>query len=376
MWNKIKILIFIVCLALSISAEESEESDNPAIIWKAVPDVTEYQLQIKTSEEEVIINEKVKVTKYPISLQPGKYKHRIGLYNKFGKVYGFTDWIPFSISRSLVPEVTSEKINYGFKTDATLILKIKGLYFLRKTKVTLKNSLNEFPIISINRPSSNTIELVLNNEAAALGEYDLILENPNKKILTLEKFYTLNLTNQVVDNSDTPKDTKKKETNDLSYPYWKSGAMSMLLPGWGQFNKDEKFKAIFWESLLLAGAVYGKSSLDKFNSDKRNYNNSVNQYILFSEIFHYEQIIPLSYAINEKYFIRAEHSSNQVYQASIFVGVIYLANILDALFWRIPPKTAQAPENGLHFYATIQNRSFNLNNPQNSHIEFGLQFRF
>lgn len=388
MWNKC-IQIFVFCMVLTVSAQEVADSEKPYISWKAVPEIEHYQLQVRDNQKEIIIDKKLKATKYSLDLEPGNYEHRIGVYNKFGKVKKYTDWIPFLLEKSFIPEVTSEKKNFGLKTDKKNVLIIHGLHFLPETKVSLKNSLNEFPIISIDRPSKNTFHLILNNKDATIGEYDLILENPNKKILRLEKFYTLNEKEQIADNAKIIKEPDTKETKEAKeikkpdkeeimqpYPYWKEGGMSMLLPGWGQYAKGEKYKTILWDSFLLVSAGYLKSSLDHFNADKKKYNDSIHQLMILSEINGFQQSVGISYTLNEKYFLQAQQSSNRVYTVSIFLGVVYLANVLDALFWRIPVKTTQSSEKGLHIYANFYNSPSTLNTPQSSRWELGFRIKY
>ena len=81
----------------SIFSQESEDIENPFLIWQPVENIKFYQLQVRDNEQEIILDEKVTETKYPLELEAGKYEHRVGLYNKFGKVYGFSEWIPFVI---------------------------------------------------------------------------------------------------------------------------------------------------------------------------------------------------------------------------------------------------------------------------------------
>ena len=51
----------------------------------------EFHVQLALQHyNKIILDEKVTETKYPLELEAGKYEHRVGLYNKFGKVYGFS----------------------------------------------------------------------------------------------------------------------------------------------------------------------------------------------------------------------------------------------------------------------------------------------
>ena len=390
MLNKLKYLLpfCIFCLCKSIFSQESEDIENPFLIWQPVENIKFYQLQVRDNEQEIILDEKVTETKYPLELEAGKYEHRVGLYNKFGKVYGFSEWIPFVIAKYKIPQVTSEKNNFGYKTDSIHTITIKGKYFLSKTKVFLKNASGNFPIISINRPTNNTIELVLNNQEGLVGDYDLTLENPGKKILFLEKFYTLTglevTTNNPPDEKEKPeevketKETKTEKKIPLTYPYWSSGLRSTLLPGWGQYHKEQKLKAILLDSSLLLSLIYFKFATDNFVADKSAYDTSVNQTLFMSVLVRQQSLVYFSFMQNESNFLKAEASSNQVYQASILVGAIYFINILDALFWKIPQEqTAIIPEKKLQFFTNIQNTSINrITRQTESQIEFGLKYSF
>jgi hypothetical protein len=347
---------------MAIFSQETMDENNPMILWDPIPDAIKYQLEIRDENKVIILKKNLTETSYNLNLEPGNYSHRVGAYNKFNKLDSQTEWIPFIISKVLVPEVTSEKKIISFKDNSINIILIKGNNFSKNTKVSLTNESGSIPITSI-KFKKGSFKLTIDNENAKTGNYVLTLENPRNKILTIKDFYILQ--NKSLITLPTS-----------SYPYWKEAGMSMILPGWGQIKKQQIFSAIFLDMALIISAGYYKSRLDSFYSGKNNYNGAVSRGILFQEAKIQDGAL-YGMISSEAQFHKVESSASSTHMAINVLLSLYCINILDALLWKSSVKTA-SNEIETNFYTKVQmnpivNTSSMTISPQ---IEFGFKVQF
>jgi len=364
-----RIALFLLCtFFLSPIFSQTLDEENPVISWDPIPNASSYQLQIRNEAEEILLEEDLEDTSYKLNLEPGKYSHRVGAYNKFKKISSYSEWFPFIIAQILAPQVTSEQIVISSKKLSEQKISIKGKYFYKNTLVTLKNETGTLPITNL-KLNKDSIEFVINQQNAKAGNYDLILENPRKKILVIKNYYQLKSENIFTANVDSS-----------TYPYWKEALRSAILPGWGQARKNQLLSGIFLDILLLASAGYYKSRLDAFNTEKSKYDQAVLMGALYQELK-----IPSGgmYGVfsSESQFQKVESTASTVGPASILIGAIYAINILDALLWKASIVSSKK-EVSFHFYTKFQMTSANNSNlpfnpnSNNSQLEFGLRFSF
>ncbi|MDX1958879.1 MAG: DUF5683 domain-containing protein [Leptospiraceae bacterium] len=343
--------------------------ENPILEWAEVKNSKGYQLQIKNEQGDLLVDEKINTNNYELKLDTGKFEHRVGVFNKFGKLSSFTQWTPFVISRSLPPVILSEERVVGTRKKGVQKIELRGRNLYRKTKITLTRNGKQLPISKVNFIDETNIELEINNKDSELGEYDILLENPRSKNLLIKNFYELTDSEKTLAelNKDIPKrkdpdaldEDPNKKPDDKSgtlsnqsneperpYPYWSAGLRSSLLPGWGQYNKDQKWKGYIFGGLFVASAIYLKAKSDEYEAEKKDYRNQVTVSALTGTLSGNETITLLGVTRNESQFKGFTDSSNAVYEASLLMGGIYLANVLDATFWRIrkeEPKPEQKP---------------------------------
>lgn len=364
-------LLFLFSITLALYSQEQVDQENPVIVWEPIEHAIKYQLQIKNEADEIILEVDMSETSYKLNLDTGKYSHRVGSYNKFGKISSYSEWFPFVISRAMTPEVTSETNIIKSKLENQSKILIEGKNFYRDTKLILKNETDSAVVIST-KLKKGIFEVTIDNENTKAGNYDLILENPRKKILVLNNFYQLkseSIPSSPAVNTDTP------------YPYWKQAAKSTILPGWGQYSKDHTFSGIFFDVGLLLGAAYYKSSLDTFNSEKHKYNQLVLRGVFYQAIDGQDIGMTYNFIANENQFRRAQAASTSTYQVSIFLASFYALNILDALLWKTSTDFSRNEIN-IHFYTKVLptpavNSNFSQNPvPAISQLEFGLRLNF
>lgn len=387
MWNKLLFFLLFVCIFISVTGQEID-SENPIIVWEEIPNAQGYQLQIRDESEEIILEKDVKEISYKLNLSPGKYSHRVGSYNKFGKISSYSDWIYFNIAKSLPPEVTSEKQIVSSKAESEKKIIIEGKNFYDSTTVTLKNE-TDTVVISNQKIKKGKLELAIDNETTKEGNYDLILENPRKKLLELKDFYVLKPKSFFSTDVEKPKEKENPVVKDTppenlttnrAYPYWSEALSSTLLPGWGQLRKNQSYHAIFFDLGIVLSAGYFYSTLNSFRSAEASYSDSVTQSIIYQTVSGQEIGTIYAFIQSEEKFQATERASERVFNASLLLASFYSFNILDALLWKISSKAPD--QTSFYFHTKIQIQpSANMNysttsNANSSRIELGIQFRF
>ena len=355
-------IFFLFYFSSTIFSQEKLEKENSMLLWDPIPNAIKYQLEVRNENKEIILKEEVNQTSYNLNLEPGNYSHRIGGYNKFNKLATQSEWINFTVAKSFAPEITSEKTIVCTKKILEKTIHIKGNHFSKYTKLTLTNKTGKVKITSI-KLNDGIFELVLDNKETIAGNYNLTLENPRNKTLTIKDFYILEEDNAFALHS--------------SYPYWKAAGMSMVLPGWGQVKKDQIASAAILDLALIASIGYYKASLNNFHSEKKSYDESLLMAVLFQQTR-----IPSGtlYGLmsSEAQFLKAEASAIQTRQAFAVITSIYCLNILDALLWKTSVKTANGELNS-QFYTKFQIApavNSYLTTSVSPQIEFGFKVEF
>lgn len=356
--NILLCLVFFFYFVTAIYATETLDERNPMILWDPIPDAIRYQLEIRNENEEIILKEDVKETSYQINLEPGTYSHRVSAYNKFNKLSSYSEWYPFIIARSLAPEVTSEKKITSSKYEPEKIILIRGNNFSKNTFVSIKNKKETLPITSL-KLKEGVFEVIIDNQNAKAGSYDLIMENPRKKKLVIKDYYILQ--------------DKALFTFPPNYPYWKEAGMSAILPGWGQVRKKQTYSAIFLDLALIASAGYYKSRLDEFKEHNNNYNESVERGILFQRARIPDAVL---YGIlsSETHYHKSVASAKHSREALNIVAAIYCINILDALLWKSSINTASGEVHS-QFYTNLRMTPYINSNSLTVSPQFEFGFR-
>lgn len=419
MRKSVQAVIFFIIAAVSVSSQEKTEKieeesmaeESGTLLWAEVKGAKSYQVQVKDEQNKIILDKKTTENSFKVKLPFGKYEHRVGVYNKFGKLGNFSDWVKFAVTKSLVPEVTSEKQIEVIISSKRKKISVTGNYLYTYTKVALQNSRKQFKLENLRKASADTIEFEISYEDFSPDVFDLILENPKKKILKLEKFLVLKnrwdsaetviRESQETPGKDSPgkdvagKTTPAKGTEVKSpvkgrYPYWKEAGMSALIPGRGQFMKNQAWKGLVFDGMLVLGAAYYYYSYQEFLQAKKNYNSAVVNGVYFTAFSRMASgsastgglvMGNLSALSNsESKYKRGQEKASAVQGAAILIGLVYTLNILDALLWRVPEPDAAFEEGRIKMFTNMgfvpafsPNAGFTTFTPE---IQFGLNYRF
>lgn len=179
---------FLTLLLLSIIALPSkagQDQEKAYIEWKPLEGALSYTVEIADVYDEVILEKTTEDVKLEVSLPYGKYKYRIGMFTKFNKVSGWSEWHTLMIVPALEPKILSAT-PAGLPAWSGNSVVIKGKNFCRSSEVIVKNADSVLEVKNIKLVDPETLSVTVNAGGAKPGSrYNLIVKNPGD-LLDLE----------------------------------------------------------------------------------------------------------------------------------------------------------------------------------------------
>lgn len=114
---------------------------------------------------------------------------------------------------------------------------------------------------------------------------------------------------------------------------WKQFGKSLVLPGWGHFSTESRWKSYLYASLFFASSYNAYTKYEEFTSLGKEYANPVPQYLILTQqgsSSTTQQLVNFVYSNGEaKKLEKAEEEANI---AAGIVGFVYLVSAIDAGF--------------------------------------------
>ncbi len=307
-------LLFIICILFFTSLfADSEEIE---IEWEGVKKISEYQFQVReVGEEKIVLEEKVKDTKIKFTLPSGKYEYRIGSL-LFPTKPIWNEWNSFVVRRIRIPSITSPQELKLKIFEVEKEISIIGEGFEEDMKVRLQSGDETIPTL-YKIIDKNTFTLKIKLTDNKYNSFDLVLENPNNRVLHQKNFISFT----------EPIDSKR----------WQVFRRSAVLPGWGQDYRGDtnRRKYIYFPTILLFSGLYFKMRMDNESANKE-YKSLLNNSILLGSSDSTAGANPLALIfMNQSIAARADLNSSYS-QGTIMISLmagVYLLNLLDALFF-------------------------------------------
>lgn len=381
MWNKFFFSILTVLILIFHSNLFGEDANF--LEWEEIEGAKGYRIQIEDKKKNLLIDERLKSEKFLLELPTGEYRYRIGVYNKLDKISGYSEWVELNIVKSLIPKLKSKPMKFDINEIPETIT-VKGENFSTETKVELISGDLTYELEIQDLESTSDLKLKLDKKIIKVGEYDLIFKNPKNKNLRVNRFLEFYDKSEAIMVMETETETKTGEIIKELYPYWGSGLRSAILPGWGQYQKDQKIKGYFFSAGVLIGIGGVISSYQNFKSAKSDYQNYSNYGYLLTSYSgsEAENLMYLHYFQSNSRYDSALNRGTGISTISKGVAVFYLLNILDALFWKKSYPDSQAilprsPEYGLHIFQDISRVPLSRSpGSLETEVEFGLGYNF
>lgn len=176
-FNKYLILTFALFCMLNLPVFGE---DNIRLKWKEIEGAKKYRLQIRDSNQNLVINLDVFRNEFNAELRAGSYEIRIGVANKFGKYDTWSEWKNLTVQVSRAPVIKNVIPLTVYKDTGSTNIDIDGENFYNITKFYLKKNNSLVPVkkVNIHSPDKATISL---GESVDPGNYRLILRNPGDK---------------------------------------------------------------------------------------------------------------------------------------------------------------------------------------------------
>ncbi|MBW7857892.1 MAG: hypothetical protein H3C43_06310 [Leptonema sp. (in: Bacteria)] len=246
------IVVAVVLLNTLQANPKTDEADPKAISvdveWSAVSNVDRYRLEIRKSQaSESIIEEETTKTKIKVKLLPGDYEKRLGLINKFNKLYLWTDWNPLRIVQLLDPKIEPAAVAPIQRGTGRQTIRLKTNGQMPQTKYYLVDNDGKSHSVQASQ-TGNDVIIDLNPDELPAGKYDFVMENPEGKNDVQKKLITINFSDQ-----------EKSELRNKRLTPW------LLLPGKpqrdrGHTTKGNALAISFLSSLALTGYSYTQAN--------------------------------------------------------------------------------------------------------------------
>jgi hypothetical protein len=179
-------------LSFIISLQSTEQG---YIEWKPIKGAFGYKLEIRDESKKLIIEEIVNSTRYLIRTPSGKFEFRISPMNVFEKTTVWSYWNPLNVVISKRPSITTNELSLDI-SELSKPMIFKGKNFLSETKLKFIWGSRVISAKSITVNDTTTLTAILNPEGAAQGKYELHMENPGNRILSIKNFLTLSDNNE------------------------------------------------------------------------------------------------------------------------------------------------------------------------------------
>lgn len=268
--------VFFVLLATIVFAEEPAGSDEirstetnenrtesteVALEWTPVKDVKGYIIQIARPDGTVILQRKTRNEKINLRLQPGLYKRRIGLVNKFDRTSVWTQWESFSILRSYQPEIERiEPVTLGKSKKERLT--ISGKHISKATEFEITVNGQSIPVVERFDAIEGQTTLVLDTSAVASTDYDVTAKNTGKPEARKPKAVSIREDTDIASKEDKEtKENKEDKEETVRRPFeW-----THLIPGYPQFQRGDSTKGY-----LITGSMVALAAVAVYYANEAN----------------------------------------------------------------------------------------------------------
>lgn len=340
MWNKqILFLLSLVFTLSPIFAEpDGEEGTQHQLRWMEVEGATGYVLEIKNSSGYLVLSERVKGTSYDlINYTSGIYEHRVAVINKLGKVGSYSEWVKFEVVVSRVPTLSKDSVYSVSKEEKEKVFLLEGKDFIHPMKVYMVTGGKKIPAKKVVIESEGIAKATFSVDPDTdTGIYDLVLENPRNKTLTVKQRVVLSDSKERAANfAKRQERIIRKEIPEDYYetPYWSTLWRSSVLPGWGQKYIDGKnWKLYVYPVIALSAAALYANSYNRFLSARSDYQSAVLLGVFLAERADTQLIWLLNRNNAEASFNRAKSELGVIQAGAGILGAFLIYNLVDSYF--------------------------------------------
>jgi hypothetical protein len=231
-----------------IEASEKDGNIPIDVEWSRVSGAVRYRLEIRNRDGKPVVEQETSDNRITVSLPPGEYEKRLGLINKFNKLYLWTDWNPLRIIRIEQPRIElASPINPIPRGRGRQTIQLKTTGEMPQTRYYLVDSEGRERSVKVRR-QADEVFLDIDPDSLPPGEYDLVMENPAGK---------RDIKKDLVIIEPSAEEKARLRRNRLRY--------AMLVPGIPQLERGQKQKgyslmAAFYGSLAFTAYSYHRAN--------------------------------------------------------------------------------------------------------------------
>ncbi|MDC7224983.1 MAG: hypothetical protein PQJ60_14640 [Spirochaetales bacterium] len=163
-------LLFLILSSL-LTAEE-----GIVLEWEGRENYT-YQIELKKYGSTVFI-QRLSESRISLDLSPGEYSYQVTFFNKFDKADAYSDWLPLTVLKDLVPLIIEVPEHTLFSGDREQRLEILTADIMEGAQIHLEQADLSLPL-EYEFKGKNSLELIIPTSSLAPGLYDLRITNPS-----------------------------------------------------------------------------------------------------------------------------------------------------------------------------------------------------
>ncbi len=156
--------------------------------WEDLPGHT-FLLELK-KDNRLLFERRISDPLIYLDLSPGEYEYRISFLNKFEKTDAVTDWITLTVLKDLEPVIIDVPPHTIFAGERSQRVTVHTSDIMEGALIRLERD-GKAENLAYEKKGNNTIEIVLETEHLAAGQYDLRIINPSGSETVKERCITL-----------------------------------------------------------------------------------------------------------------------------------------------------------------------------------------
>lgn len=335
--------------------------------WEGLDEAGSYLLEIRNLEGQKIFEKEIMLTNIELQLTSGRYERRITVLAPDGKILVRSNWEAFEVIVSRIPEINPGQEVEEFAGEVEKEYTITGKNFHKEMEVELKTRDESIELKKIQIINSNSFKFSI-KQSVSPSSFSLYLKNPGERKTAIKdflKFKPVEIAKKSEEEKPVIDPAKEKKNHfSISSVLWRSA----LIPGWGQYYREDKIRGITYFSLsiiALGATAYNYKQYNKAKTDLASKNSMSGIYSASPEL------LPLgiiNYTQSNQLESRGNKYRSQILICSTaFIG-LYIFNLIDAAFFT--RSLQEEKKEGVFFFPEV------IPSIQSSHSAMEINYSF
>ena len=168
-------------------------SGTDRIEWEPVEGSTGYVVEIETPDGQHVESGRIMENYLKHDLSEGKYKVRIGVFNKFDRIEVYSEWFDLNILKALKPEVTEMSVRESYLNESIEGITVRGNNLVSGARLFLRQGDIIIPAQNCIFNGNESVTFDISTRDVLPGYYDLVIENPGGLSSTTDGVFQVTL---------------------------------------------------------------------------------------------------------------------------------------------------------------------------------------